>query len=242
MPVPVRPAALLLDLGGTILTEKRSDAMAGFDHLLTIARSDRRIERDTIRHEVKALLDAVNLRRVASGIEFPIRSTLRLARERFRLEFAIAEGEIEWEFWREAMWCVPEPGVVDAIAEAAHRDLPIAVVSNAAFTADTLERELKIHGMQNCFRFVMTSADYGFRKPEPAVFLAAAGRLGLPPGSIWVIGDSLEMDVAGARGAGMTGVWYNPEGRAELGADLGPAPHHVLQRWSDLPALLDSAR
>ena len=142
---------------------------------------------------------------------------------------------MEWELWRDCTWYLPAPGVVDAIAEAAHREIPVAVLSNNQFSGECIERELRIHGLSGCFRFVMSTADYGLRKPDPLVFLTAVGRLGLPPASVWYIGDSLEMDVAGARAAGMPAVWYHPDGHET--AD--PAPDLTLVRWSDLAPLLD---
>jgi FMN phosphatase YigB (HAD superfamily) len=56
----------------------------------------------------------------------------------------------------------------------------------------------------------MSSADYGFQKPHPAIFDAAAARLGLHPREVWFTGDDYHNDVKGARGAGMNVIWYNP--------------------------------
>ena len=35
---------------------------------------------------------------------------------------------------------------------------------------------------------------------------------------IWFIGDRLDTDVAGAKAAGMTAVWFNPNGRPDVTA------------------------
>ena len=43
-------------------------------------------------------------------------------------------------------------------------------------------------------------------KPAAAFFLAAAAKLGLPPGSVAMVGDDIEGDVGGAIAAGMRGI------------------------------------
>ena len=50
---------------------------------------------------------------------------------------------------------------------------------------------------------MVVSCEVGFEKPSPVIFAQAAEKLGLPPESILHIGDSFEMDVQGARSAGL---------------------------------------
>jgi HAD-hyrolase-like len=45
-------------------------------------------------------------------------------------------------------------------------------------------------------------------KPNPLIFEAAAGLLGIDVADTWFVGDRLDTDIAGARSAGMTAVWY----------------------------------
>jgi len=68
------------------------------------------------------------------------------------------------------------------------------------------------------------------------LFAAAAGRLDHAPADIWYIGDRHEFDVEGARGAGMTAIWYNRAGR-----DGGGLQDAELRSWSELAGLLDGA-
>ena len=60
----------------------------------------------------------------------------------------------------------------------------------------------------------MVSSEYGVRKPHRAIFLTAAGKLHLPPGDVWYVGDNYDLDVVGAAGAGMVPVWLNHQGVA----------------------------
>jgi HAD superfamily hydrolase (TIGR01509 family) len=60
---------------------------------------------------------------------------------------------------------------------------------------------------------VIVSDDIHARKPAQEAFAALARLLHMPPEQILYIGDSPEIDVAGAIGAGMRAVWFNWEGQ-----------------------------
>jgi len=75
------------------------------------------------------------------------------------------------------------------------------------------------------FDDIVISGEVGLRKPEPEIFLLAAGRLNLRPAEC-VFVDDLQVNVDGARAVGMTGILHTSydETRRELeslfGADL----------------------
>jgi putative hydrolase of the HAD superfamily len=56
------------------------------------------------------------------------------------------------------------------------------------------------------FDLIVISAEVGFAKPSCQIFQRAVPLLGVPPGSIVHVGDSLEEDVAGATAAGLHGL------------------------------------
>lgn len=57
------------------------------------------------------------------------------------------------------------------------------------------------------FDDIVISGEVGLRKPEPEIFLLAAGRLELKPAECVFI-DDLELNVDGARAVGMTGILH----------------------------------
>jgi HAD superfamily hydrolase (TIGR01450 family) len=65
-------------------------------------------------------------------------------------------------------------------------------------------------------------------KPEPPLFRIALRRLGLQPGEVAMVGDSVESDIAGGRGAGMRTVLYAPGGAPAGAADV------VVRSWAEL--------
>ncbi|HET8606976.1 MAG TPA: HAD-IA family hydrolase [Gaiellaceae bacterium] len=90
----------------------------------------------------------------------------------------------------------PEPGALEAVRRLAARGLALCVVSNWDCG---LGEQLAALG----FRLpVVTSAEAGAVKPDPAIFRLALERLAVGPGRALHVGDS-QADEEGARAAGM---------------------------------------
>lgn len=59
---------------------------------------------------------------------------------------------------------------------------------------------------------VVTSAEAGAAKPDPAIFARALALAGVDAGAAWHVGDSPDADVAGARAAGLVPVLIARDG------------------------------
>jgi HAD superfamily hydrolase (TIGR01509 family) len=99
------------------------------------------------------------------------------------------------------------PEALELLAWCAARGVPTALVTNSARRAATWEQHLRGRGGP-IFRHVVSSCDLGRGKPDPTIFLEAARRLGLPPETVLHVGDRWELDVVGARAAGMSAALY----------------------------------
>ena len=64
------------------------------------------------------------------------------------------------------------------------------------------------------FHSAVSAQGFGVAKPDPAIFLHTAHRLGLHVHEVLHVGDDAHTDVLGARGAGMQAVWLNRSGLA----------------------------
>jgi putative hydrolase of the HAD superfamily len=51
--------------------------------------------------------------------------------------------------------------------------------------------------------FILTSGEVGSSKPQPKIFLTALQRARVPASEAVHVGDQLDIDIAGARGAGI---------------------------------------
>jgi FMN phosphatase YigB (HAD superfamily) len=78
----------------------------------------------------------------------------------------------------------------------------------------------------------------GTRKPDPAIFADALGKVGTEAAATVFVGDRLVDDVGGARAAGMRTVLTRQFRQEEPGHDL--RPDAVIERLTDLPAALEA--
>ena len=92
---------------------------------------------------------------------------------------------------------------VVAVAESYRGRLPMAVASGG-YRAVVLQTLAKV-GVAEWFDAVVCAEDTARHKPEPDVFLEAARRLGVPPGSCVVFEDT-DIGLEAARRAGMAAV------------------------------------
>lgn len=228
------PKGILLDMGGTLLGEFAFDRMAARIRLLEVANNPRGVTLADYAEVSREFHETVWAHRDAHMVEVPVRAFWRLADERLGITFDMPPHEVERLFWSVAVKMRPEPGVYEALESIRALGLPVGVVSNSAFCSHAITSELDKHGMTGCFQFVMSSADYGIRKPHRSLMLTAAAKLGLAPEDIWFVGDSLFHDVGGACNSGMVSVWYNPQNR-----DCGDYhPDAILAHWSQIQELL----
>lgn len=118
----------------------------------------------------------------------------------------------------------PRPETASVLAELA--GYLLGYVSNGA----TLPAAL---GLGRFFRVALGSADRGLPKPDPAMLLDAAERLGVPPESVVMVGDSQQHDVAAARAAGMRSVLLGDQVNPDQ-----PTPDHLIGSLVELPGVV----
>ena len=99
--------------------------------------------------------------------------------------------------------------------EPALRLLREAGVTTAALTNNPLSvvREQMRHaGLRSLFDAVMSVEEAGALKPAPEVYRLAVDRLGLPPGSLWMVAAH-GWDIAGAQRCGLRGAFVARPGQ-----------------------------
>ena len=108
-----------------------------------------------------------------------------------------------------ATWLV-FPDVEPALVALRERGLVLGAVSNWAWQLPELLDGL---GLRSYLDFVAASARVGYDKPHRGIFEWALGQAGVPPDTVIHVGDHLDADVAGARGAGIEAVLVDRRGR-----------------------------
>ena len=107
----------------------------------------------------------------------------------------------------------------------------LALVSNFYGNIHTVLREFGFNGL---FQNVIESAVVGVRKPDPHIFLLGVEALGVQPGEVTVVGDSMEKDIIPACEAGCKTIWLRGEQWSDAPVDE-TLPDRII---SDLNELL----
>lgn len=112
-------------------------------------------------------------------------------------------------------WRWPIPESLEALHELHRRGVPMGVVSNASGQiADVLARSAILQageGPHVPVRVVVDSHLVGVAKPDPHIFDFALPHFeGIDRSRILYVGDSVTMDIGGARAAGLHGVLLDP--------------------------------
>jgi HAD superfamily hydrolase (TIGR01509 family) len=211
--VPPRPRAVAFDLDGVVVDSEPTHERANVEYLGGLGVTlDPELAAAMLGRRVRDLTDAV-----AAQAGLPPEDT-----------FAGRE-EV---FWRllERQPPAPMPGLRPALARLAAAGLPLAVASSGThrYVAHVLDRL----GVAGAFAAVVSGEEVAHGKPDPAIYLLAAARLGIDPAACVAVEDAPH-GIAAARAAGMRVVAV-PHARTET-LDLSRADAVV----ADLEAAAD---
>ena len=104
---------------------------------------------------------------------------------------------------------------------------PLVSVSNG-------NADLRKVGLAQYFKAAISAHDFGVGKPDPRIFVAAAGALDIPPEHVLHVGDDATLDALGAINAGMQSAWLN---RSDHLWPHEVTPHLTLASLDELCAL-----
>lgn len=129
------------------------------------------------------------------------------------------------------------PGASQVLPQIA---LPLALWANTRVATEADVRGwLERAGLGRQFRWVITSADAGARKPAPEFFQYALARCGLTKDDVLFVGNQLNTDVSGAEAFGISTVWLSAPGyRSADDTPCNASPTFTIRTLDDLPALL----
>jgi HAD superfamily hydrolase (TIGR01509 family) len=108
------------------------------------------------------------------------------------------------------LWGGTHPGTDRALGRLRAAGYRLAVVSNSDGRA---EEALVALGLRDHFELVVDSQLVGVEKPDPRIFAVALEGMGVEPSEALYVGDLYEVDVVGARRAGLDVILVDPRGR-----------------------------
>ena len=117
------------------------------------------------------------------------------------------------------------------------RGLPLGLVTNG----DAREQRWKIErcDLARFFDAIVIEGELGAGKPDAVVYETALHALGVPAGpDVWMVGDHLDFDVAGAQHVGLRGVWVD---RAGLGlpAESPVRPDQIVRALDEVLGVIE---
>ena len=205
-----RPRFVIFDYGETLAHEDDFRPERGFQAILERAtRNPRGADADALLEAYRECFQALRLRAIEAGAEIPNQQRLKWLFEMFDLEFSLGPDALETLYWDATAPCESTPGMPELLARLRALGIGTGVLSNMGFTGASLRLRLERLFPEHRFQFVISSADYVLRKPDPHLFALALKRAGCAAEDTWFLGDNLRMDIAGAAAAGMTAVHYD---------------------------------
>ena len=109
------------------------------------------------------------------------------------------------------LWCVVAEQSAQSLQRLREAGFKVGVVSNSD---GRVEEALRAAGLRQYFDVVIDSTRVGVEKPDPRIFHAALEALGVAAKDALYVGDIYEVDVVGARAAGIEAILLGspPEG------------------------------
>ncbi len=127
----------------------------------------------------------------------------------------------------------PEPETETLLDALAGANIPFGVITNGSVRQ---WRKIEALGLDKRTSCLFVSETFGLKKPDPAIFHAAAACLGLPPTEILFVGDNPLADIAGAHAAGMSTAWLH---RGQTWPnEIKDTPEFVINALGELSAIL----
>ena len=243
-----RPKMILFDYGGTLLCEPDWDILRGERAILEHAVSNPRgcTPEMLAEWERASMLSRLPLREL--NVEMPQIQMLRLKYELHGIRLDIPLEEAEYVLWSNASppseRCV-YPHIREVLDDLAEKGVRTGVISNLVWSGASLKRRIDALLPDNQFEFILTSSDYGIRKPDVRLFQLALAKAGLTAESVWYCGNDYRKDIEASRSAGLFPVFYrgrmegDQKERSEEPASIGDTV--TIADWNELPEIIDIA-
>jgi putative hydrolase of the HAD superfamily len=124
-------------------------------------------------------------------------------------------------------------GVAETLEHLSYRH-PLGIITNGIEAVQ--QGKLRHFGLERYVRWLVISEGIGLRKPDRRIFQHALSLAGVEPHQAVFVGDRLDIDVGGAKAAGMRAVWFNHwGGTLNRGSTQ---PDAVIERFEQLPEVL----
>jgi putative hydrolase of the HAD superfamily len=217
--------AVLFDLDGTLLDRRR-----GFERFVR-----EQWERFAFCQAADQKEYVRTLTRLDRDGYAPRKSLYPEAISRFRLPVGVAETLLKDYRTGFPDSCSLFPDVRQTLSCLRTSGLKLGLITNGSLSMQT--RKLQCLALSPLFDTILISDAEGVSKPDRQIFHRALLRLNTQPSQAVFVGDHPEVDVAGARAAGMQAVW-----RRDPGESRAVEADGVIEELGDLLSWLGIER
>jgi HAD superfamily hydrolase (TIGR01509 family) len=207
--MPTRFRTAFLDAGGVLVNPNwaRASAMLARHGVLVDAADMARVE-PVVKHQLDVPPAAVARTDAQRGFVF-FELILTAAGVQLSAATAAAFAELKAFHDTENTWDIIADGAEASLRRLRAAGLRTVVVSNAN---GTVRRSFARVGLDRHLDVVLDSHEEGVEKPDPRLFRIALDRAGADPASTIHCGDIYQIDVVGARAAGLPAVLLDTAG------------------------------
>jgi putative hydrolase of the HAD superfamily len=125
----------------------------------------------------------------------------------------------------------PLPGAIEALHRLRDLEVRLGLITNGASAGQRAKIERFALGAH--FDYIGIEEEVGFGKPHADAYRRALASLEVKPEETWMVGDTLEWDVAGAQAVGIFGIWLDKAG-AGLPKDCATRPDRIVRSIGEL--------
>ena len=101
----------------------------------------------------------------------------------------------------------PFPGAIDTIKQFREKKIKLALLTNGS--KEFQRRKIDRFELEPLFDHIVIEGEFGVGKPDDRIFKHALGLLKLKASDVWMVGDDLDRDIAGAQKAGIYSIWVD---------------------------------
>ena len=150
----------------------------------------------------------------------------------------VSEGSIVHDDQGHALTASLVPGALEVLARTRKEEYKTALIANA--DGVSARNVIASCDLEDYFDVMVISGEVGIEKPDTRIFHLALDRLGIRAGNAVMVGNRIDIDVHGAKQAGMKSVWFSWNDRYPNTVDSkDDTPDFVIHHLSELPGILN---
>jgi len=150
----------------------------------------------------------------------------------------VSEGSIVHDDQGHALTASLVPGALEVLAHTRKEEYKTALIANA--DGVSARNVIASCDLEDYFDVMVISGEVGIEKPDTRIFHLALDRLGIRAGNAVMVGNRIDIDVHGAKQAGMKSVWFSWNDRYPNTVDSkDDTPDFVIHHLSELPGILN---